>query len=46
VEWPVEGPELGSVAYAQPLRMHKVNIGTKKKPNFAHIDEYWNYETM
>jgi hypothetical protein len=36
----VEGPDIGSIAYSQPLRMHKVNIGTKENPKFAHIGDY------
>jgi hypothetical protein len=42
----VEGPELESVVYAQPLRTRKVNIGTKENPKFVQIGDYWNDETM
>jgi hypothetical protein len=42
----VEGPELESVVYAQPLRMCKVNIGTKENPKFVQIGDYWNDETV
>jgi hypothetical protein len=42
----VEGPELESVAYAQPLRTRKVNIGTKENPKFVQIGDYWNDETV
>jgi hypothetical protein len=34
------------VVYAKPLRMHKVNIGTKDKPRFMNIGDYWNGETV
>jgi len=33
----VEGPELESVKYENPLRMHIVNIGMKDNPKFANI---------
>jgi hypothetical protein len=36
----VKGPELEFVAYAKPLRMHKVNIGKKENTKFAQIGDY------
>jgi hypothetical protein len=30
--------------YAQPLKTHKVNIGTTENPKFAQVGDYWNYE--
>jgi hypothetical protein len=45
-EHAVEGPKLESVEYANPLRMHKVNIGTKDNPKFTNIGDYWNEETV
>jgi hypothetical protein len=26
--------------------MHKVNIGTKEKPKFTNVGDYWNDETV
>jgi hypothetical protein len=31
--------------YTQPIKTHKVNIGTKENPKFAQIGYYWNNET-
>jgi hypothetical protein len=45
-EHTVVGPELESDAYVKPLRVHKVNIGTKEKPKFMNIGDYWNDETV
>jgi hypothetical protein len=45
-ECAVEGPKIKKVIYAKPLRMRKVNIGTKEKPKFANIGDYWNDETI
>jgi hypothetical protein len=42
----VEGPKFASVAYTQPIKMKKVNIGTTKNPKFAQIGDYWNDETI
>jgi hypothetical protein len=42
----VEGPDLASVAYTQPIKMHKVNIGMIENPKFAQIGDYWNDETI
>ena len=32
----VEGSELASVVYTQPIKMKKVNIGTTENPKFVH----------
>jgi hypothetical protein len=42
----VEGPELESVVYANPLKTRKVNIGTQDKPKFVNIGDYWSEETI
>jgi hypothetical protein len=42
----VEGPELESTTYAQPLKTQKVNIGTEENPKFAQIGDYWSDETI
>ena len=31
---------------SQPLKIRKVNIGTKENPKFANIGDYWDEETM
>jgi len=36
----VKGPELETPDYAQPLKINKVNIGTKENPKFANIGDY------
>jgi hypothetical protein len=35
----VEGPELESTMYTQPINMWKVNIGTPKNSKFAQIGD-------
>jgi hypothetical protein len=45
-ECTVEGPKLESNAYVKTLRVFKVNIGTKDKPNFVNIGDYWNNEIV
>jgi len=42
----VEGLELKIDVYVKPLRVHKVNIVTTKKPKFANIGDYWNNEAV
>jgi hypothetical protein len=42
----IEGPELVSTTYTQPIKTNQVNIGTMKNPKFAHIGDYWNDETI
>jgi hypothetical protein len=39
-EWVKEGPELESDAYANPLRLCKVNIDRNEKPKFMNISDY------
>jgi hypothetical protein len=36
----VEGPELESFLYAQPLKTEKVNIGINENPRFLQIGDY------
>jgi hypothetical protein len=36
-EHAIEGPKLECDAYVNPLRVNKVNIGTKEKPKFVNI---------
>jgi hypothetical protein len=45
-EQEVEGPELESIAYTQPIKTQKVNNGTIKTPNFTQIRDYWSDETV
>jgi hypothetical protein len=42
----VEGPELSSITYTQPITTKKVNIGTMKNPTFSQIGYYWNDEII
>jgi hypothetical protein len=45
-EWVVEGLELESVVYTQPIRTRKVNIGMTENPKFAQIGDCWSDETI
>jgi hypothetical protein len=45
-ECAVEGIELESSTYTQPIKTHKVNIRMKKNPKFAQIGDYWSDETV
>ena len=45
-EWVVEEPEIEFVAYTQPKKTQKVNIGMTKNPKFVHIGDYWSDETI
>jgi hypothetical protein len=45
-ECAVEGLELESVEYANPLKIIKVNIGTKENPKFKNIGYDWNKEIV
>ena len=40
----VQGPELKIPA--KPIKIKKVNIGTKEEPKFASIGDYWDDETV
>ena len=31
---------------SQPLKIHKVNIGTKENPKFDSVGDYWDDKTM
>jgi hypothetical protein len=42
----IEEPYIEKVVYAQPLKMWKVNIGTKENPKFAQIGDFLNDETV
>jgi hypothetical protein len=42
----VEGIDLESVAYTQPINMRKVNIGTTENTKFAQIGDYWSDENV
>jgi hypothetical protein len=45
-EHTIEGLELASIPYTQPIKMKKVNIGTTENPKFVQIGDYWNDETI
>jgi hypothetical protein len=36
----VQGPNIESIAYTQPIKTRKVNIGTIENPKFAQIGDY------
>ena len=40
----VLGIQMESMSH--PLKIRKVNIGSKENPNFANIRDYWDEETM
>jgi hypothetical protein len=42
----VQGLELETYAYVKPLKVHKVNIGTKHNPKLKNIGDYWNDDTV
>jgi hypothetical protein len=42
----VEGTNLELVIYANPMRMHKLNIGTEDNIKFTNIGNHWNGETV
>jgi hypothetical protein len=42
----VEGPQLQSEAIVSPLKIKKVNIGTKEHPKIASIGDYWDNQTV
>ena len=39
-------PNIPTDSMSQPLKIRKVNIGSKENPNFANIRDYWDEETM
>ena len=42
----VEGSEISSEQFIKPLKIKKVNIGSKDNPKFANIGHYWNEEKV
>ena len=41
----VEGLGISSDQFLSPLKIKKVNIGSKKNPMFANIGDYWDDDT-
>ena len=42
----VEGPSLESKVFFVPIKVKKVNIGTKNNPKMANIGHYWDEQTI
>ena len=42
----VEGSKISSEQFIKPLKIKKVNIGSKDNPKFANIGHYWNEEKV
>jgi hypothetical protein len=42
----VEGPSLDSKAFVAPIKVKKVNIGTKENPKMESIGDYWDEQTL
>jgi hypothetical protein len=42
----VEGPGVELPFIEQPIKIKKVNIGTKKTPKFANVGDYWDAATI
>ena len=42
----VATPNIPTDPMSQPLKICKVNIGTKENPKFANIGDYWDDKTM
>ena len=42
----VTSPDVPTDPMTQPLKIKKVNIGTKENPKFSNIGDYWDEETM
>jgi len=42
----VQGPKLLIPDVTQPLKIKKVNIGSKEQPKFANVRDYWDDETI
>ena len=38
-------PEISIDQMNQPLKIHKVNIGTEEQLKFANVGDYWDKET-
>jgi CTP:phosphocholine cytidylyltransferase-like protein len=39
-------PAESSSSYTEPLKLHKVNIGSEDHPKIASIGDYWDEQTM
>ena len=42
----VGAPDIPTDSMSQPLKIRKVNIGSKENPKFANVGDYWDEETM
>ena len=42
----VAAPDILIDLISQPLRIRKVNIGSKENPKFANVGDYWDKETI
>ena len=42
----VEGFGISSDQFLSPLKIKKVNIGSRGNPKFANIGDYWDEETL
>jgi hypothetical protein len=42
----VEGPGVELPFIGQPIKIKKVNIGTKETPNLANVRDYWDVATI
>ena len=42
----VSSPDVSMDSMSQPLKIQKVNIGSKENPKFANVRDYWDEETM
>ena len=42
----VDGPKLEFPAVTEPIKIKKINIGTKIEPKFSSIGDYWDDETV
>ena len=42
----VDGPKLDIPAITEPIKIKKINIGTKVEPKFASIGDYWDDEKV
>jgi hypothetical protein len=42
----VEGPGIELPFIGQPIKIKKVNIGTKETPKLANVTDYWNVATI
>ena len=42
----VEGSNISNEQFIKPLKIKKVDIGSKDNPKFANIGDYWDEETV